>query len=383
MGKRRIKILHVVDSLGVGGTERMLVEVIKGLDGERFEHAICCITRLGEIASCLPEWVKCYDMGKGARRDLLMPVKMAQLVRRLRPDIVHTRNWAGIDGALACLLERGPRLVHSEHGRNLPYIHFEPARRKVIRRFVYHLADAVFSVSGELRDYYCRETGFAPERMQVIQNGVDVARFDAADGNGARRELGIEADDFVVGVVARLSATKDLLTLARAFARLYRAQREPHLKLLIVGDGEARAELEDFAIEQGLTCAIILVGVREDVPRLLRAMDVFALSSLSEGMPGAILEAMAASLPVVATKVGATPELVIEGKTGFLVAPRADEEMAKRLSLLLANRELARELGAAGRQLVQRNHSLEVMLQRYEELYLSLVSHESRRSSLA
>ncbi len=383
MGERKVKILHVLDSLGVGGTERMLVEVIKGLDEKRFEHAICCITRLGELAGRLPEGVKCYDMGKGARRDFLMPVKLAQLMHRLRPDIVHTRNWAGIDGALACLLERSPRLVHSEHGRDLPYIHFEPARRKMIRRLVYHLADAVFSVSGELRDYYCRETGFAPERMRVIPNGVDVRRFNAADGHGARQELGIEVDDFVIGVVARLSATKDLLTLARAFARLYRAQREPRLKLLIVGDGEARAELENFAVEQGLTCAIILAGAREDVPRLLRAMDVFALPSLSEGMPGAILEAMAASLPVVATKVGATPELVTDGETGFLVAPRADEEMAERLSLLLADRELARKLGAAGRQLVQRDYSLEVMLQRYEELYLSSVSHELQQFSLA
>src|SRR5207253_9410467 len=126
--------------------------------------------------------------------------------------------------------------------------------------------------------------------------------------------------------------------------------------------------------EQGLRQAIILTGLRHDVPRLLRAMNVFALSSLSEGLPGAVLEAMSASLPVVATKVGATPELVSEGETGFLVEPRADETMAERLARLMVDRELARKFGAAGRRKVESNYSLETMLGQYEELYLSLAN---------
>src|SRR5262249_29475770 len=133
-----------------------------------------------------------------------------------------------------------------------------------------------------------------------------------------------------------------------------------------------RAELENFAAEQGLGRAIIFAGLRHDVPRLLRAMDVFALSSLSEGMPITVLEAMSASLPVVATQVRANPELVREVATGFLVEPRADEAMAERLSRLFVDRSLARRLGTAGRRKVERNYSLDIMLRRYGELYLSL-----------
>jgi sugar transferase (PEP-CTERM/EpsH1 system associated) len=382
MAEERIKILHVLDSLAIGGMERVVIDVVNGLDGGRFSQVICCVSRLGEAAQQVRGEVRCYDMGKGAKRDLLMPLRLARVLRRERPDIVHTQSWSGIDGVIAGKIAGGARIVHSEHGRNLPYIHFEPLKRKLARRAIYHLADVVFTVSEETRDYYCRETGFPRERMRVIPNGVPVARFEAAQANGARGELGVAADDFVIGIVSRLNPTKDILTLARAFARLYCGQREPRLKLLIVGDGEGRAELENFAAEQGLKHAIIFAGLRQDVPRLLRAMDVFALSSLSEGMPITVLEAMCAALPVVATRVGANPELIAEGETGFLVEPRADEQMAERLARLMVDRGLARRFGAAGRRKVEQQYSLDVMLRRYEELYLSLMSRTKMKEGL-
>jgi sugar transferase (PEP-CTERM/EpsH1 system associated) len=312
-------------------------------------------------------------MGKETRRDLLMPLKLARVMRRERPTIVHTQSWAGVDGVIAAIMARAPRLVHSEHGRNLPHIHAEPPKRKLARRLIYHAADVVFTVSEEMRQYYCRETGFPINRMRVIPNGVDVARFDAAEADGVRDELRISPEDFVIGVVSRINPTKDLTTLARAFARLYRAQREPRLKLLIVGDGEGRVELENFAAAEGLSRAMIFAGMRYDIPRLLRAMDVFALSSLSEGMPLTVLEAMSASLPVVATSVGANAELINDGETGFLVKPRDPEAMAERLARLSVDRGLARKFGAAGRRKVERDYSLNLMLKRYEELYLSLI----------
>jgi glycosyltransferase involved in cell wall biosynthesis len=264
------------------------------------------------------------------------------------------------------------RLVHSEHGRNYPHIHSEPLKRKVARRCLYHLSDAVFAISAEVRDYYCRETGFPCNRMQVIPNGVDLRRIDRA-GGGARAELGIGPEDFVVGTVARLDATKDTMTLARAFARLYRLRRETNLKLLIVGDGDQKVVIERFVAEQGLGEAVICTGVRQDAPRLYGAMNVFALSSLSEGMPLTALEAMSARLPVVATNVGALPELVEEGGTGFLVEPKDDRALAERLARFYSEPELARRFGEAARRKVEREYSLEAMLRRYAELYLSIV----------
>ncbi|HZS05708.1 MAG TPA: glycosyltransferase [Blastocatellia bacterium] len=378
MAGRKIKVMHVLDSLSVGGMERMLINMVNGTDAGRFEHLICCVSRLGDAAGLLRPEVRCFDMGKGVARDLLMPRKIAQLMRAERPDVVHTRNWSGVDGVIAQKLTKlslhRSRLVHSEHGRNLPYIHFEPFKSRVARRAIYHLADVVFAVSAELRDHYCRETGFSPRRMRVVPNGVNVARFDEADPKGVREELGIAADDFVIGMVSRLNPTKDLLTLARAFAEVYRTRSDQKLRLVIVGEGEERAKLESFAAGSGLEHAIILTGTRHDVPRLLRAMDAFALSSLSEGLSGAILEAMCAGLPVVATRVGANPELVTEGETGFLVEPRDGAAMAERLARLIADPEMARRFGAAGRRRVEQHYSLDAMVRRYEELYESLAA---------
>src|SRR5262249_49286176 len=150
-------------------------------------------------------------------------------------------------------------------------------------------------------------------------------------------------------------ATKDLGTLVRAFAQM----RQPgSTKLLLVGDGAERASLESLATELGVAADVIITGMRSDVPRLLQAMDVFALSSLSEGLPLAVLEAMAAALPIVATNVGMLPELLEEGENGFLVAPRAVEALAARLAQLANDRALARRLGAAGRQKVECEYSL-------------------------
>jgi sugar transferase (PEP-CTERM/EpsH1 system associated) len=352
--------------------ERVVIDVANNLDQSRFDHAVCCISRKGEAAPYLREGTRCVNLGKGAGADYLAPVKIARLIGAESPDIIHTQSWSGVDAAIAKMMAGAARLVHSEHGRNYPHIHSEPLKRKVARRCLYHLSDAVFAVSAEVRDYYCRETGFPRERMQVIPNGVDLRRIDRADG-GARAELGIGAEDFVVGTVARLDATKDTITLARAFARLYRYRRERNLKLLIVGDGDQRAAIENFVAEQGLSAAVIFTGLRHDASRLYGAMNVFALSSLSEGMPLTALEAMAAQAPVVATNVGALPELVEEGGTGFLVEPKDDQALAEHLARFYSEPELARRFGEAARRKIEREYSLELMLRRYTDLYLSVV----------
>jgi sugar transferase (PEP-CTERM/EpsH1 system associated) len=367
LSNRKIKILHVLDSLGVGGMERVVIDVVNGLDPFLFDQSVCCLSRKGEAARLLRDDARCIDLGKGAGADYGLPLKIARVIRAERPDIVHSQSWSGVDAALAKLLAGGVRLIHSEHGRNLPYIHFEPLKRRIARRALYHAADAVFAISTEVRDYYCRETRFPAARMDVIPNGIDLRRIDEADSAGVREEFGIAGDDFVVGTVARLDATKDTMTLLRAFAKL-RGQG-PALKLLIVGDGDRRPALEQYAAEQGLTGAVIFSGTRHDVPRLLRAMNLFALSSLSEGLPITALEAMAASLPIVTTNVGALPELIEENATGFLVEPKQIDAMAERIGQLAARPELTRQFGQAARRKVEREYRLDRMLRQYADLY--------------
>ncbi len=371
--RKTVKILHVIDSLGVGGMERVVIDVANGLEPDGFQQTVCCLSRKGEFAQLLSERVRCIDLGKGEKADRLMPLKIASLIRQEQPDIVHSQSWSGIDTAIARLMTERFRLVHSEHGRNFPRLDSEPIARRIARRALYHLADAVFAVSNEVRDHYCRETRFPPERMPVIPNGIDLSRIDETDASGAREEFCIADEDFVIGTVARLDETKDTITLVRAFARLSQFHQNPGLKLMIVGDGSERARLENFIAEQGLNSSVIFAGLRHDVPRLLKTMNVFALSSLSEGMPITVLEAMAAGSPVVATKVGALPELVEEGKTGFLVESKQPEAMAERLASFLANRELAKSFGLEARRKVEREFSLDSMLRRYADLYISVL----------
>jgi len=380
MSQRKIKILHVIDSLDVGGMERVVIDVVNGLDQSRFDQVVCCVSRKGEAAWRLRDDVVCVDLEKGDGADHLAPLKIARLILREAPDIVHSQSWSGVDAAIAKLLTGGTRLVHSEHGRNYPHLDSEPLKRKIARRCLYHLSDAVFAVSHEARDYYCRETGFPRDRMRFIPNGIDVRRIDVAGAAGVREKLGIGADDFVIGTVARLNATKDTMTLARAFDRLYlsrvssksRTLLKP--RLLIVGDGDQRTAIESYVAERSLNGAVIFTGVRHDVPRLLGAMDIFALPSLSEGMPITVLEAMAARLPVVATRVGALPEMIEEDVTGFLVEPKDDRSMAERFARFFSNCELARRFGQAARRKVEREYGLESMLRRYAELYLSVLA---------
>jgi glycosyltransferase involved in cell wall biosynthesis len=164
----------------------------------------------------------------------------------------------------------------------------------------------------------------------------------------------------------------------RTFAKLRREQPDSTLKLLIVGDGSERTHLETFVARQGLNGAVVFTGLRHDVPRLLGAMNVFALSSLSEGMPITVLEAMAARLPVVATNVGALPELIEEGLTGFLVGPKNLEALADRLARLYHNQGLAKSFGVEARRKVEREFSLDQMLRRYADLYLSVFPKKER-----
>ncbi|HMV46512.1 MAG TPA: glycosyltransferase [Blastocatellia bacterium] len=378
MAEGKIKILHVIDSLDVGGMERVVIDVANGLDPARFEQSVCCLSRRGQMAHLLREGVRCIDLGKGAKADRLMPLKIARVIRREQPDIVHSQSWSGVDTTIAKLLTPGVRLVHSEHGRNFPHLHAEPWKHRIARRALYQLAEAVFAVSAEVREFYCRQTGFSTERMIIIPNGIDPRRIDEADGRGARAELGFAESDFVIGTVARLNATKDTITLARAFANLHQMQSASNLKLLIVGDGSERARLETFVTEQGLNREVIFAGLRHDVPRLLQAMDVFALPSLSEGMPLTVLEAMAARLPVVATRVGALPELVEEGSTGFLVAPKDADVLADRLARLHNNPILMKSFGAEAGRKVEREFSLDRMLRRYADLYHSVFQNKEK-----
>ena len=240
-------------------------------------------------------------------------------------------------------------------------------KRRVANRLLSRFPSRVFSVSNDLRAHLTSE-GFPERQVQVIHNGIQT---DATPPPAARREartrLGMEPEHIVIGSVARLDPVKDFRTLVRAFHDVHRVL--PHARLVIIGDGPERDTLLIEIAGTGLTDSVILTGHREDVPSLLPALDIFANSSIFEGVSLTILEAMAAAVPVVATRVGGTPEVVVDGDTGRLVPARDVQAMAEALLSIATDAGTAGRMAASGRRRVEQHFSIERMVDRYAAVY--------------
>jgi glycosyltransferase involved in cell wall biosynthesis len=256
-------------------------------------------------------------------------------------------------------------VIHGEHGT------LQLSRRQaLVQRFAWMRTDGVLSVSSRLAERIARATAFPLERITVIRNGVDLARFGLTGPRDARAALGLPKDRIIIGAVGRLVPVKDHATLIAAIARL--RQRGIDVMAVIAGDGPLRPELETLAAASGVGDRVRLLGYRPDVAAVLAALDVFVMCSQSEGLSNTILEAMATGLPVVATAVGGTDELVEPGVSGLLVPPGSPAELADALAVLAGSGPCRARMGEAGRARARAEFSLSAMVRRYEDLYLRL-----------
>jgi glycosyltransferase involved in cell wall biosynthesis len=263
-------------------------------------------------------------------------------------------------------------VVHSEHGIDSQFSVREPLRRTGFRRAAFELADQVICVSNQLRSYHASRTGFSQQRITVIHNGVDVERF-AADPErraAARRDLGLSENNFCIGCIGNLTPVKDYMTLFRAMARV--AHGCADWRVIIVGDGPLRDQLENFVRESALRDQVSFHGLTERVSDFLNAFDVYALTSVSEGISNSLLESMATGLPVVVTATGGNPEVVADKESGLLFPVGDFEKLAEHLLLLKARPDLRLDFGRQARRRVNEEFSIDSMIQRYHCLYTSL-----------
>jgi sugar transferase (PEP-CTERM/EpsH1 system associated) len=374
-----IQILHVVDSMSVGGLENGIVGLVNRMDPKRFSHAICCIRRSGPSAERLRDKsVPIFEMNKRDGKDFLLPFRLARLFRKVGADIVHTRNWGAIYGILAARWAGVPGVIHGEHGRDMNDPRGLLARRNFFRRATARWVDGYIAVSEDLRRWLTEVVGIEPGKVQTILNGVDTERFqpaELADKSSRKAQQGFGPNQVLVGTVGRLDPVKDQQRLLRACAGL--RERHPNLGLVLVGDGPCREPLEKLAgeLQWGADCRFM--GLRSDVPEMYRLLDVFVLPSIAEGISNTILEAMASGLPVVATAVGGNGELVVAGETGALVPAEDERALGRALELYLGNPALRREHGAAGRRRAVESFSLERMVAGYQEAYLSVLAERA------
>ena len=369
MNTNRPNVLQVVLSLNPGGTERLVVELVKRLRPE-LPMAVCCLDEEGSWGEGLRHEdinVVALRRREGFRPQLGRAIARAAAQHGAR--VVHCHHYSPfVYASIARLWAPHLKIVFTEHGR-LSDAGPSPKRRTA-NRVLAHAPRTVVTVSSELKQHLVAE-GFPTDRVNVIYNGIDVGPLpDAAARARVRGQLGIDDRAIVVGTVARLDPVKDLQTLVRAVGA--QAASRP-MTLLVIGDGSERGPIEAAARNAGVGSFVRFLGHRDDARDLLAGCDVYANSSISEGISLTILEAMAAGLPVVATRVGGTPEIV-DTSCGRLVPSRDPASLAATLSELAADASLRCALGRAARARVEQRFTLDRMIAEYRDAYYAAVA---------
>lgn len=364
----RVNILHVVWSLKVAGAEKLVYDMVRALPADRFRVIVCSVNKGGVLEERLrSEGYTVYHREKGAGLDWGAVGWLRDIIRREQVDVVHAHQYSPmVYAVLAACRVRQVKVVFTEHGRNYP----EQRRwKRVLTNPLLALGiDQIVAISSSTRDSMIAYDRLPSERIRVIHNGVnlDSAR-GTADASAKRRELGIPEGCAVVGTATRFEPVKNLPLLLHAFRKVLTAR--PHTCLVLAGTGSLEQELRGLSRTLGMETSVHFIGLRQDLPDIYGLMDVFVLSSHTEGISIALLEAMANGLPTVATAVGGNPEVVLHGETGFLVPAGDDGAMAERLLQLLGTSRMADYMGRNGRLRAEKGFSFDRMMAEYLEIY--------------
>ncbi|MEQ1516400.1 MAG: glycosyltransferase [Usitatibacteraceae bacterium] len=363
----RAGILFINHSLGTGGIETMIVDLIRLLPADKFAPEVAVFQSGGSLEEVLlSRDVPIHHLHKKAGVDFELVARLRRLVKDRNISVLHSHNFsAWLYSALAARSIGGICHVHTEHSG------VEASRRRYFAaRWLSRITDHVVAVSRHVQDVMIRDIGISPSCTRLIHNGVNTCRFapDTAVRAKARETLGLSDDDFVIGIVARLAPIKNHSLLLRAFA-LLQVDLPMRKRLLIVGEGAERSRLEALARQLGIDGLTHFLGDQRKTEALFNAMDVYALSSISEGMNLTLLEAMSSGLPVVATAVGGNVEIVEQEISGFLVPLNEAAEMGHRLHQLAMDRTLREKFGNAGRANTVSRFNEKTMIDQYLTLY--------------
>jgi glycosyltransferase involved in cell wall biosynthesis len=359
-------ILHLSSTSGPGGAEMIVSRLAGALDRSRFRSVVCLYWPGWLKEQCERQGIETHVLEIGGMFDFGWVRNACRLVRREGISLIHAHEFTGNTyGSLVAKLAGVP-LVATVHGKSY---YSEQCKRRLAYRAVSRVATMV-AVSEDLKRFITGTVGVPAGRIKVIYNGQEILpQIRQEEKARLRGEFGLGENESVVGVVGSLYPVKGHEYLLAAVPQVLKTH--PRTKFLIVGRGDLDAPLKEEVKRAGLEKQVRFLGFREDVAALLSLMDIFVLPSLSEGLSIALLEAMAAGIPVVATNVGGNPELVVDGETGYSVPPRDADALAAKLRLLLGDKCLAKKLGENGQKRVQQKFSLQAMADNYQELYES------------
>lgn len=363
-----IRVMQITHDLAIGGLQQVVVSICRNIDRDRFSVSVLCLRARGELASQLE------DMGipvlmlpqKRYGTDYFSFLKVASILHRERTEIIHTHNKQPfIDGTLGGMIARSRTVVHTDHGRTFPDKHRYLFAEWAMSHFVYRIA----AVSDKTREDLIRYEKIRREKIITVPNGIDGRLFETRIDPGVKKkELGISGRYPILGIGARLVRIKGIEYLLGAVSRL--RKRYPRILLVIAGTGPWEETLRSTAGELGVEDHVVFIGARMDMPELLNMFDLYVLPSLSEGMPLALLEAMAAGCPIVATNVGGIPNIITDGYNGMLIEPKDEEALAKAIIDMMGDDSKRNRFRERGRLLYEQRYSAVAMTKTYERLYL-------------
>jgi glycosyltransferase involved in cell wall biosynthesis len=367
--KEKIRVLHLLLSLEIGGMERFVYEHCFGIDKSRFDVFVCCIDRLGGFYDRLVEHGIQIDLLQKNQKkfDWFFPLKLSKYLRNNKIDILHIHTGAFFYGSVAGYLARTKGVIYTEHGRHYK----EPWQLYILDQISARCINQIVTVSDALEDHLINKIRLPSKKIQTIINGVNTETFvPRQKPDYLLKEFSFDRECKIIGTVGRLAVIKDQKTLIKAF-RLVKDQHN-NSKLLIVGEGECERELEKLVDDLKLKNDVVFTGNRSDVPSMLNFFDVFVLPSLMEGTSISLLEAMASGVPCVVTNVGGNVRLISNGISGFTVPPGNVLIVANKILELFQNISMARLFSIESRRIAKDNYSFDRNIERYRELYNEL-----------
>ncbi len=360
-----MKVLHIVLSLEPGGLEKMTILLARSLQGKGVQTVLATLSHEGALQKEAEEqgvWVANFPKKDGF--DFRVVWRLAGFIRKNRFDVVHTHNLAPLLYGTPAGRLAGCATVNTRHGR----------AGLIAPSLVWGMTQKVITVSEDAKRQLLKNNRIRESKVEVIYNAIDTGRFANSPQTDARqsyrRLFNWKDDEYVFGMIARLSPEKDHETLIRAFRNV--AGECPCARLAIVGSGPLLNDLESMARDSGVRDRIDFMGYRREIPFLLSAMDCVVLSTKQEGVSITLLEAMAAARPVIATKVGGNPEVIVDGETGLLTPAGDHEALAESMINVMRNPDYASGLGHAARQRARRMFHLDQMAEKYLRVYHSI-----------
>jgi sugar transferase (PEP-CTERM/EpsH1 system associated) len=371
----KLRILHIVHSLNTGGLERVVVDLAVYLKRKGSDQAICCLADRGNLAkSAEVNGVPLFQTNKGEGLDLLLPMRLSRIMKRGKYDLIHTHNDAGIVYGFPAASMCGIRsIVHTDHG-------IEPKTAShcslnMIKKLFMKRTSCIVAVSQDLKRTIISDSGIMNHELKVVMNGIDPCRYYGKyDTSEIRKSVGIGRDRFIIGHIARLVPLKNqefLLQIIRELKNL-----NLPITLMAVGEGPMRKRLQELCINYEIQNEVVFLGERTDIPQLLSIMDLFVLTSITEGISITILEAMAAGIPVLASKVGGNPEIIDDSISGFLINLNEPFKWIMKAKELFDDQHMRKRIGKQAQEVIRRKFSLDVMADQYERIYKNAAAYQ-------